>query len=535
MQNPGPAQIPFDPARVSEWALRTTEHLPGLWSAAANDPGLAVAAFAGTAGAGLTGTMMGSAAYNGAKRALFGMPGDLVVGHRREQVGNAIVRRPVVLPWKDRLLHVQILGPTGSAKTSLMKPWIEQDLRALHKVFVLEIFGDLSRACVQYARALGLPVYYCDALETESLCYNPLAGEDTELVAERIASAIRAFSSHDYYGPMSAVLVRDYVTIARRYAEHIGREADLALLELLVGDRGFYRQVVGARKSEDGALRATAPFLDRRLGSWVNQSLVWSNETTHKNLSNISNCLRELLGTQAARRTLCPKPRDKLLDLDEAINSGVGGVVVLRFPIEAMGSGPARLAAALAFQQFQEVTLIRDPDNAPPLVASLDEFPTLIGREPVAADRSADWISLIRKHNVSVTMAYQGRSRLPDVLLGTLESNGRNLFVSGGLGPSDLLWAQQALGYEDRELKDVRRTTGPYGRSQVSRGKRMEEMPSRSREEIRRLPRGRWLAALVRRGNPQPSMKIAAPKPSSSAVLQRTPAARRARRRREPR
>lgn len=500
---------------VYDAATWLIEHGPEL-SSAANDPATMVGLAAGGLGAaGLVaaGVRAGSAAYHGAKAAVLGLPGDIVVGQRREAPVHRLTRPPVHVSWNDRLMHSQVLGPTGSAKTSLLTTWAIQDLKARRKVVVIEIFGDLASGLVPYAKAMGVPIYRCDASVTKSLKWNPLAGDDVEAVAERLAAAIRSMSDHDYWSPVSANIARNLVAVAKRYARHRGREADVALVELLAGEPRFFRQVVGARRGEDRAWTATAPFLDRRLRWWTEETMSWSNETRQKNVSGVSNRLRELLATQAARRTMCPGPGDRLLDIGEAVDRGLGGLIVLRFPVDLFRPGPARLAAALALRQLQAVTLDRPHEGAPPVASYLDEFPALVGRSPGAAEEASDWLALVRKHNCAVTVAYQTRASVPEVLAGALESNGRNVFIAGGLGADDLMWAQRTMGRETRAVEDVRTTTGPHGKTQVSKSKREEERYRRTEGEIRHLPRGQWLALVMRKGNVQPPVRMRSPKP----------------------
>ena len=512
-----------------EAGMWISEHGPDLVSAA-QDPALWAGASAiglSSTALGLAGVSISSAGFQAMRAATIGNPVDTLMGYRREWPVDPLLSWPVYSTWIDRLLHMQAVGPTGSAKTSLLRSLAIQDLWARRKVVVLEIYGDLGLGLIPYAKAIGLPVWLCDASQPQhrSLRWNPLAGDDTERIAERLAAAFRGMSDHDYWAPVSANIVRHLVALARTYARSVGREADLGLLDLLATDLGFFRQAVKARKDQDSGWRATAPFLDHRLQSWVEEYLAWSEATRRQNMSGVVNRIQELLSTSAARRILCPRGNDRLLDL-EALNSGVGGLTILRFPIDIMGSGAARTAAGLALRDLQATTLGRPLDGAPPLVPYLDEFPTLVGRDPGTIDETADWLTLVRKHNVAVTVAYQGRALLPEVLRGALESNGRNLLVAGGLGADDAGWAQRMLGREMRVVEDERRTKGANGRIQVSTGRREEERPRQSEEEIRGLPRGQWIAMLMRHGNQQRPIKVSAPK-ALSPSLYRSPKRRR--------
>ena len=71
-------------------------------------------------------------------------PGDAVLGY--EVVNGVKTDKPVILPLKDRFLHMLILGPTGCGKTSQsITPMINRDMKNDDMgITVLEPKGDLA-------------------------------------------------------------------------------------------------------------------------------------------------------------------------------------------------------------------------------------------------------------------------------------------------------------------------------------------------------------------------------------------------------
>lgn len=83
---------------------------------------------------------------------------DAILGYKIDLETDKVTENPVILPAKDRFLHMLILGPTGCGKTSQsIIPMIWRDINNPEKinekhlgVTVLEPKGDLAEKFMQW-------------------------------------------------------------------------------------------------------------------------------------------------------------------------------------------------------------------------------------------------------------------------------------------------------------------------------------------------------------------------------------------------
>jgi len=465
------------------------------------EPSLYAAAGAvGAAGLG------GVAAARRAARHLSTSPGDIVLGRRMETRLDRFLKTPVVARWTDRTHHVELVGPTGSGKTSALLPQALQDLLCGHTVAAVEIYGDFATSLIPYAIALERPLFVFDPSLEGSLCWNPLAGDDDEEVVGHFASVVEGlFAYHPFYQAFNGDAARALARLAREYAHQTGGEADLALFKLLLSNRAFLYKALQVKVEGTGYYKTEtvgAPWVSRETRSWFDSEyLRWSDKLRVEYLSALKGWANKLLSKTAARRALCPGPRDLTLDLRAALST-VGALVVMRFPVEAVDEEPAHAMARFATKTVQDLTLRRLADArtcglpVPPLSLFLDELPTLVGRSLGDAMSTAQWMALVRKQNVCVTVAHQGGALIGDVLSGALDTNARTKLIAPGLGADDLLRAQRTLGFEEKEVHDERVTsTGlfGFGHDSHSRGTRTQRAPRFGEEELRFSKVGNWV------------------------------------------
>jgi hypothetical protein len=457
--------------------------------------------YAGVAAAG----GIGYGAFCGARYAS-SRPGDIVLGRRMETPLDRYFKALVIARWVDRTHHVELVGPTGSGKTSALLPQAVQDLLCGHTVAAVEIYGDFATSLIPYAIALERPLFVFDPSLEASLCWNPLAGADDEQVVGHFASVIEGlFAYHPFYKAFNGEAARAFARLAREYARHRSGEADLALFKLLLSDRAFLYRVLQVKVEGSGYDKTESvgvQWASRETRSWFDSEyLRWSDKLRVEYLSALKGWANKLLSKGAARRVLCPGPRDLTLDLRRALSTP-GALVVLRFPVEAVDEEPAHAMARFATKTIQDLTLRRLADArnfglaVPPLSLFLDELPTLVGRDLGDAMSTAQWMALVRKQNVSVTVAHQGGALIGDVLSGALDTNARTKLIAPGLGADDLLRAQRTLGFEEREVHDERVTsTGLFGsgHDSRSRGTRPQRAPRFGEEELRFSKVGNWV------------------------------------------
>lgn len=472
---------------------------------AAQDPmniALGAGALAGTAAAGGLGVRLGARGYYAACSALDPRPGTITVGRLRRGFTDHIVDPPARLSFPERCMHSQIVGPTRQGKTSLMLPWVVQDLTEGHTVFILETGGDLGLKALAHARSMGVPISYFNPADPNSNKWNPLRGDDVAKVAEQAIAALETISpsSDPYYEANNIVIFRHFIHLAAAYSAAIGEEPTLYQVKRLLEDEEYLFSALSFE--DDGGYRVTLDGLDRNTKTWFeNKYLRWTRAERERNASGLSLALDEVIGRDVVEAATTTEPDELALDLGGALDRG--GLVLIRIPAAEVGPTGSRLLAAWALQLAQQETLTRGGRNHPACVY-LDEVHTILGEHNSrAAESFGEWLVQAGKFGVAAHLAYQGFGMLPVGLRKVLETNASNKYISGRLGPEDAREAQRLMGEVQTEVEEVRRTRSTMfsGPGQTTTTKRTAERPRYSVEEIRGLRRGEWYFIGVKNGN----------------------------------
>jgi hypothetical protein len=436
-------------------------------------------------------------------RALTADPTDLVVGHSL-QASVFAGRPPVRLRWADRRTGMRITGPTGSGKTSATVPFALDDLMAGRDVFCLEIHGDLGKTLIQYARQMGIETHLCDASEDDSLYWNPLAGEDTEDVSNRVAAAIASsMYYHGFYGPMGESAARNFTHLARDYTEHVlGRDPSTTTwdtLRDLLTKSGFLHQVLNT-KVPDGSkrLQIRAKWVSDSTRAWFEDDFFAQTENErNRNLENVKNLFGMLDHSRGAKHILYPSPGQGELDLYNLLqrpSGGMGRLIVVRAPVQAQGMNESagRTIAYMALKTMRDATLARAAPEEPakPLSIFLDEMPSLIGQAGEETQREvAGWLTLVRDKNCAPHLSFQSHALMPQILRDALDATCRNFLVLGGSSPDEVERIRKASGIEETTTSDTRVSHSRGGRS-VSEGSKETEKARLSFDEVKFLRRG---------------------------------------------
>ncbi len=470
------------------------------------------------------------------RRSLFLDPGETLLGYARntsyDWLWNPLVRALV----RDRLTHMQVVAPTGQAKTSLLLSMIVQDLVEGITVFVLEAGGNLAKKAIAYARALGRPVYLYDPGDPQAMKWNPLAGDPTK-VAEQVVSTLQSTgaTNEPFFREFSASMVRQLVYTEAACAKWKGREPTIDSLRRFLVDSEYRNEQLGlvaerderarggdknrkgsAGKRETGRPSLEVPDLDEEVRMFWEKEFfgVWTDRQRDEFTEGLKNQLKNLYGRPNVKASLMPEKGDPQFRLEDVLSSG--GLICMRTSRGSSGEAANRNLSTWIQQRFQQETLDRGED-APPVMAYFDECHIYLGlaNEEVAQSAST-WIAEVRQNNVGCVFSYQSLKQLPEALRDVLAGGARNKLFSGGLSPDDAYEVQRFMGFEERDVEDVR-----YSRKSiflgaepgtVSRGHRRQERPRYTEWQIREIPRGRWLYLGVRSGHQQRPQLIKAPR-----------------------
>ena len=143
--------------------------------------------------------------------------------------------KPVIHRWPDRCQHTMVVGPTGTGKTScVLKPMIYQDIMRIKNgtkmsVILLEPKGNFAEDVVQICKDEGVPYYYINPENPNTLKFNPLEG-DEDTVAETTRTVLR-----NMFGRQEAFFAQAQETHAKMTVKLMKalRQDDLNLLDLV--------------------------------------------------------------------------------------------------------------------------------------------------------------------------------------------------------------------------------------------------------------------------------------------------------------
>lgn len=467
----------------------------------------------------VTTTVGGPRVVRKAASALSSDPSDLYIGER--DGGKLLGSLPIRLPWADRCTGIRITGPPGSGKTTAAVPFAMEDLFAGRDVFILESHGDLGTEVRKRAEALGADILSVDASNDISMYWNPLAGEDTEDVANRVSAAISSsLHYHGFYTPLSESIVRNFVHLARDYTEKFlerdPSQASWKLLSDLIWDADFLHEVLKTKTEKDDSgskrLRVGCSWLSDGPRAWFNSELFdLPNTERHRNMENIANLFDKLSKSRGAKHMLYPDPNRDELDLygllqdPPASTNGLGRLIMVRAPVQFMDESPARTITYLVLKVMRDATLARSaPEHhTKPLAIYIDELPAIIGQAEEQTQREVtQWLALVRDKNCAPHLIFQGHALLPKVMRDGLDATVRNFIVFGGSSADEVEHIRRSAGVAEMDVEDSR-TSYSRGGKTYSEGKRKAEKKRLSFDEVKYLKRGQAIYLGVRKSGDQ--------------------------------
>lgn len=325
---------------------------------------------------------------------------------------------PVLLETSDRFLHLHVLGPTGSGKSSsVLMPLMAQDIAHGHGVLLLEPKGDLSQA--GYARAIASrrSVMRLDPNDPACPHFNPLDGP-ADQAAEGLAWCLNQISSggHPYYAVAARVRVLHAVRVIKQVR---GDGADLGDVLTFFRDGAWQRRLV--HESADAA--AVAYFEEQ----WA-RKVAASREDQQGLLNRL-----ELLWANPAVRRVLTGPAD--FTWDEVLQDG--WVVLCPLSLARLGES-ARALGSLIWHGAAQAAYRRDPSHThPPFFIYLDEFYQWV------SDDIGDFLALARGYSVGLILAHQDMGQLSAPLAEAVLANARHRVILPGSARDDIVRFRQ--------------------------------------------------------------------------------------------
>lgn len=301
-------------------------------------------------------------------------------------LGNAYRRRgyvPFGIRLRDRLLHLYIIGQTGTGKSTLLQSMIRQDAKAGQGLCLIDPHGDLAASLAPMLRPDD--IYWDVADPLSPYGYNPLT-HTTEPFRPLVASGL------------IDALKKQWADAWGVRMEHLLRYSLLALLEQ---PRADIREVVRLFIDRPFRNRVIERVQDPQVRQfWTIEFPAMNYKTAVDGVAPIANKLGALLAHPIVRQALCepehPIRFRKLMD--------EGGILIVNLAKGRIGADIANVLGGLLIASLMNAALSRhDTPEAgrTPFMLYVDEFHSFT----TLAFASA--MSEVRKYGLGVTLAHQ--------------------------------------------------------------------------------------------------------------------------------
>ena len=330
----------------------------------------------------------------------------------------------------DRLLHLYVIGQTGTGKSTLLENLARQDAAHGTGFCLIDPHGDLAEAL---HRDIDSPHKYWDVADaTCRLGYNPL---------QRVAPAHRPLVASG----LIETLKKQWPDAWGARMEHLLRHAVLALLEQPTADlrdimklfvfKGFRRQI--AERVTDPQVRSF----------WKHEFPALNYQTSSEGVSPIANKLGAFLAHPQVRTALC-EPREPLRfrSLMDA-----GEILLVNLAKGRLGADVSNVMGGIVTSSLMHAAFTRHAlpsGKRRPFFLYVDEFHNLTTKS------FAGLLSEARKYGLGLVLAHQHLSQtdaeVRDAILGNVGA-----MVVFRLGAGDApLFARLLPPFTDQDLQN---------------------------------------------------------------------------------
>ncbi|PSR23431.1 MAG: conjugal transfer protein TraG [Sulfobacillus thermosulfidooxidans] len=331
----------------------------------------------------------------------------ITVGYR------PITHWPIQIHSRDRFMHMHIIGPTGSGKSSsILMPLIRQDLEAKRGITLIEPKGDLSYTAYQTALSCHATLIYFDPHKPNCAHYNPLKGP-ADVAAEGLSWALNQITEagHPFYAVTSRVLLMYSVMAVK---EALGDAADLHHVLDFLRAESFREDVLA--QTEDVRILAYFREQMKQIGA----------RTAQEQRQGLLNRLELLLVNPDVRRVLSG-PGD--FDWDSVLKDDIS--VICPLSLARLGES-AKVLGTLLWHGLAMATYRRlKASTVHPYFLYLDEF-----HQYVTPDLG-DYLALARGYSVGIVLSHQDLGQLTRPLKEALLANARQRIIFGGIHADD--------------------------------------------------------------------------------------------------
>lgn len=306
---------------------------------------------------------------------------------------------PFGLKLPDRLLHMYILGQTGTGKSTLLGNLALQDAQAGHGFCLIDPHGDLAEL---FHQTLNRPHLYWEVADPESpYGYNPIAPVSKQ------------------YRPLIASALID--TLKKQWPEawgarmeHLLRYAVLALLEQPQADlRDIVKLFVWKTFRKNVVERLSDP---QALFFWKHEYEKMNYQNAADGVAPIANKLGAFLANPVVRKAVCePKEPLRFRSLMDT-----GQPLIVNLSKGRLGTDVANVLGGMLVSTIMHAAFSRHslPEAArKPFFLHVDEFHSF------TTNAFASLLSEARKYGLGLTLAHQHLAQTDNAVLEAILGN----------------------------------------------------------------------------------------------------------------
>lgn len=382
-------------------------------------------------------------------------PGDVVLCDIKDKVEAGAKDPREIIPYKDRFLHMLILGPTGCGKTSqVILPMVNQDIHNLDVgVTVIEPKGDLAREVAMMADDLGRPYVYFDPSVDNCPFFNPLVGDETDVIENAVTTFLMLNpDSPQYFKDLSEQLVRNTLKVLKRLDKDKGIDGyystfiwmNRVLQNANNQGRELVNKFIRIRGTTEDEAKENAD-----IASWFMNEYFAERSKIYENSSGIRSQVSKVIANKYLRHILNPdieQGERNQIDFDEHLANG--GVICIS-TAQGLLRDLGKFLGYFIILQLQSAVFRRpgNEDNRRAHFLYIDEFQTY------STPGFADMLTQGRSYRVASHLATQARAQMAmgggrdgRNFVELVSTNARNIVVFPGASKDDAKFYSEQFG-----------------------------------------------------------------------------------------
>lgn len=389
-------------------------------------------------------------------------PGDVVLCDDKERLEAGDKDPREIIPYKDRFLHMLILGPTGGGKTSqVILPMVNQDVHNLEAgVTVIEPKGDLAREVAMMAKDLGRPYIYFDPSVDNCPFFNPLIGDESDVIENAVTTFLMLNpDSPQYFKDLSEQLVRNTLKVLKRLDKDKGIDGYYStfiwMSRVLQNNGNQGRELVNKFSKISSATPDEAKE-NADIASWFMNEYFAERSKVYENSSGIRSQVAKVIANQYLRHILNPDVEageQNQIDFDKHLAEG--GVICIS-TAQGLLRDLGKFLGYFIILQLQSAVFRRpgNEDNRRAHFLYIDEFQTY------STPGFADMLTQGRSYRVASHLATQARAQMAmgggrdgKNFVELVSTNARNIVIFPGGSKDDAKFYSEQFGeYEKIEV-----------------------------------------------------------------------------------